>query len=74
MENLKNRKVFIDYLQTIHDVNKNLEDYDPTKKQGVLVVFDSELFLRGRKLNISLDFILQSFFKVSKTIRLNATH
>ena len=43
MENLKNRKVFIDYLQTIHDVNKNLEDYDPTKKQGVLVVFDDAI-------------------------------
>ena len=29
----------------------------------------TELFLRGRKLNIS-----QSYFKVPKTIRLNATH
>ena len=34
----------------------------------------TELFLRGRKLNISLVFILQSYFKVPKTIRLNATH
>ena len=32
------------------------------------------LFLRGRKLIISLAFILQSFFKVPKSIRLNATH
>ena len=32
------------------------------------------MFLRGRKLNISLVFIPQSCFKVSKTIRLNATH
>ena len=31
-------------------------------------------FLRGRKLNISLVFISQSYFKVPKTIRLNATH
>ena len=30
------------------------------------------MFLRGRKLNISLVFISQSFFKVPKTIRLNA--
>ena len=29
---------------------------------------------RGRKLNISLVFISQSYFKVPKTIRLNATH
>ena len=34
----------------------------------------TELFLRGTKLNISLVFILQSYFKVPKTIRLNATH
>ena len=34
----------------------------------------TELFLRGRKLNISLAFIPQSCFKVPKTIRLNATH
>ena len=34
-----------------------------------------ELFLRGRKLNISLVFILsQCYFKVPKTIELNATH
>ena len=33
-----------------------------------------ELFLRGRKLNISLVFISQTYFKVPKTIRLNATH
>ena len=34
----------------------------------------TELFLRGGKLNISLVFISQSYFKVPKTIRLNATH
>ena len=34
----------------------------------------TELFLRGRKLNISLAFIVQSYFIVPKTIRLNATH
>ena len=32
------------------------------------------LFLRGRKLNISLVFISQSSFKLPKNIRLNATH
>ena len=34
----------------------------------------TELFLRGRKLNTSLVFISQPYFKVPKTIRLNATH
>ena len=34
----------------------------------------TELFLRGRKLDVSLVFISQSYFKVPKTISLNATH
>ena len=33
-----------------------------------------ELFIRGRKLNISLVFITQSYFAVPKIIRLNSTH
>ena len=65
-------------------------DYNPIKKRRVLIVFDdmiadmesnkkfslivTELFLRGRKLNISHAFISQSYFKVPRTIRLNATH
>ena len=90
MENLKNPKAFADYSQTIDNVYENLEEYNPIKKRRVLVVFDdmitdmesnkklsptvTELFLRGRKLNISIVFISQSYFKVPKTIRLNATH
>ena len=54
----------------------NLQDYNPTKERTVLIVFDdmitdmesneqlspivTELFLRGRKLNISFVFISQS--------------
>ena len=34
----------------------------------------TELFIRGRKLNISIAFITQSYFKVPKDIRLNSTH
>ena len=34
----------------------------------------TELFIRGRKLNISLIFITQSYFKVPKDVRLNTTH
>ena len=90
IKTLKNPKAFIDYSQTIADVYENLEDYNPTKKRRVFIVFDdmiadiesheklslivTELFSRGRKLNISLVFKLQSYFKVPKTIRLNATH
>ena len=33
-----------------------------------------ELFIRGRKLNISIAFTTQSYFKVPKDVRLNTTH
>ena len=90
IENLKNQKAFIDYSQTIHEVYENLEDYNLTKKRRMLIVFDdmiadmksnnklslivTELFLRGRKLNISLVFISRSYHEVPKPTRLNATH
>ena len=64
--------------------------FKPSKKKRVLIVFDNtiadmesnkklgplvnELFLRRRQLNILLVFISQSYFKVPKTIRLNATY
>ena len=82
-EKSKNTKAFIDYSQTIDDVYENLEDYNPTKKMKVLIVFDdmianveadkklspkvNELFPEERKLNISLVFISQWYFKMSKT-------
>ena len=34
----------------------------------------TDLFIRGRKLNISVVFITQSYFKVPKDVRLNSTH
>ena len=34
----------------------------------------TELFIRGRKINISLIFITQSYFKVPKDVRLDTTH
>ena len=87
---LKNPKPFTDYSQSNADVYENLEDYNPTKKMTVLIVFydiiadmephkksipvATELFLRGRKFNILFVFISQSYFKVRKTITLNATH
>ena len=90
IENLKNPKALIDYSQTIDDVYENFEDCNPTKKRRVLPVLDdmianmesnkklspivTELFLGGKKLNISLVFISQSYFKVPETIRLNTTH
>ena len=48
-----------------------IADIEPNKKLKQIV---AELYMRGRKLNISLVFISQSFFKVPKDARLNVTH
>ena len=74
----------------MHDVYKNIDDYNLDKENKILIVFDdmiadmihnkklnsivTELFIRGRKLNISLVFITQSYFKVPKGVRLNTSH
>ena len=73
----------------MQDVYKNIEEYNPGKKRKVLIAFDdliadmtnnkklnsrvTELFIRGKKLNISIVFITQSYFKVPKDVRLNST-
>ena len=72
------------------DVYININYYNPDKENKILMVLDdmiagminnkklnsivTELFIRGRKLNISLVFITQSYFKVPKDVRLNTTH
>ena len=72
------------------NIYKNIEEYNPNKIRIILIVFDdmipdmlsnktlfvivTELFMRGRKLNISLAFITQLYFKVPKDVRLNNTH
>ena len=83
-------KAFIEYSNDMHDVYKNIDDYNPDKENKILIVFDdmiadminnkklnsivTELFIRDRKLNISLVFITESYFKVPKDVRLNTTH
>ena len=79
----------MEYSSDMQDVYKKIEDYNPIKKRKILIVFDdmiadminnklnpivTELFIRGRKLNISIVFITQSYFKVPKDVRLNSTH
>ena len=70
----------------MHDVYKNIEEYDLGTQSKILIVFDdtvtdminnkelnpviTELFIRGKKLNISIVFIMQSYFKVSREVRL----
>ena len=48
-----------------------IADVINNKKLNIVV---TELFIRGRKLNISFVFIIQSYFEVPKEIRLNYTH
>ena len=82
-------KAFMEYSNDMQDVYKNIEDYNPGEKHKILIVFDmiadminnkrlnpvvTELFIRGRKLNISIVFIIQSCFKVLKDVRLNSKH
>ena len=73
----------------MQDVYKNIDEYNTDKERKTLIVLDdmiadminnkklnsmvTELFIRGRKLNIPLAFITQSYFKVPKDVRPNST-
>ena len=77
-------KAFIEYSNDMRDVYKNINCYNPYKEKKILIVFDdmiadminnkklnsivTKLFIRGRKLNISVVFITQSYFKVPKDV------
>ena len=90
LKHFNDPKAFIEYSNDMQDVYKNIDEYNPDKENKILIVFDdmiadmihnkklnsivTELFIRGRKLNISLVFISQSYFKVPKDARLNTTH
>ena len=81
---------FIECSNMMDNVYENINDYNPCKKRKVFVAFDDmiadimtnkkfqsiikELFIRCRRLNISLVFITQCYFCVPKDVRLNSTH
>ena len=54
-------------LLVFHDI---IADMEANEKLSAIA---NELFLSSRKLNISLIFVSQSYFKVTKPVRLNAT-
>ena len=74
----------------MREIYKNIDDYNPARENKILIVFDdmiadmihnkkldsivTKLFIRGRKLIISLVFITQSYFKVPKDVRLNTSY
>ena len=81
---------FIEYSNDMDYVFTNIDDYNKKRKRKVLIVFDDmiadimsskkfkaiikKLFVRCRKLNISIVFITQSYFRMPKDARLNSTH
>ena len=88
INHLNDPKAFIEYSNDMHKVYKNIDN--PDKDNKILMVFDdmiadtinneklnsivTELFITDIKLNISLVFITQSYFKVPKDVRNNSTH
>ena len=78
-------RAYIEYSNNMRDIYKNIKYYNPDKDNKNLIVFDdmisdmiinkklksivTELFIRGRKLNISLVFITQSYFKVPRKLQ-----
>ena len=90
IKHLNDSNAFIDCSNTMIDVYENIDEYNPTRKRKILIVFNDmiadimtnkkfqavvkELFIRCRKLNILLVFIRQSYFSVPKDVRLNSTH
>ena len=81
---------FIECSNRMDDVYQNIDDFNPSRKIKILIVFDDmiadimtnkkfqviikELFITSRKVSISLVFITQSYFSVPKDVRLNSTH
>ena len=90
IKHLNGLKAFIECSNTMTDVYENIDNYNPNRKRKTSIVFDEmiadimtnkkfqsiikELFIRCRKLNISLVFVTQSYFSVPKDVRLNSTH
>ena len=82
IKHLNDPNAFIECSNTMDDVYENIHDYNSSRKRKILIVFDDtiagivtnkrfraiikELFIRCRKLNISLVFITQSYFLFQK--------
>ena len=90
IKNLNDPHAFIEYSKDMNDVLEDINNYNIKRDKKVLITFDDmiadimrsekfkaivkELFIRCRKLNISLVFIMQSYFRTPKDARLNSTH
>ena len=90
IKNLNDKSAFIEYSNNTDDIYENIEAYNKKRKRKAFIVFDDmishvvsnkkaqqvlkELFIRCRKLNISLCFLTQFYFSVPKDVRRNCTH
>ena len=90
IKHLNDSNAFIEFFNTMNDVYEIIDDYNSSLKRKILIVFDDMiaeimtnkkfqaiikgLFIRSRKLNISLLFIAQTYFSAPKDVRLNSTH
>ena len=89
IKNLNVPHAFMEYSNDMNDVLENINNYNENRGKKVLIIFDDmiadimrsekfkailkELFIRCRKLNISIVFITQSYFRTPKDARLNST-
>ena len=90
IKNLNYPDEFIEYSSDMNDVLEDINNYNKKRDKKVLIIFDDmiadimrsekfkaivkELFIRCRKLNISIAFITQSYFRTPKDARLNSIH
>ena len=90
IKNLNDLHAFIEYSDDMNDVLDDINNYNENRDKKVLIVFDDmiadieynknfkqiikELFYRARKINVSIVFITQSYFRTLKDARLNSTH
>ena len=90
IKNLNDSHAFIEYSDDMNDVLDDINNYNKNRDKKVLTVFDDmiadieynknfkrvvkELFYRARKINVSIVFITQSYFRALKDARLNSTH
>ena len=90
IKHVNKSNAFIECSSTMDNVYENINDYNLSRRRKILIIFDDmiadimtnrkfqalikELFIRCRKLNISLVFITQSYFSVPKDVRLHSTH
>ena len=90
IKNVNDHHAFIEYSNDMNDVLDDINNYNKNRDKKVLIVFDDmiadieynknfkriikELFYRARKINVSIVFVTQSYFRALKDARLNSTH